>query len=58
MRLNHVAITVADPERSAAFYGKHFGLDRRVHEDEWQEDGPVRVQVVDPDGHRVEVFAY
>jgi len=114
MRLNHVALTVSEVERSAAFYGEHFGLDRRVHEDdhlvilassdgsllalnpgtpgggshaifhfgfqvdtadevrcarerfcaagiteaEWQEDGPVRVQVIDPDGHHVEVFAY
>jgi catechol 2,3-dioxygenase-like lactoylglutathione lyase family enzyme len=112
--LNHVALTVADPERSAVFYGEHFGLRRRVHEDEhllilggadgsllalgvgavpealprtnhfgfevsagddvrrarerlrragvaeteWQDDaGFVRVQVADPDGYRVEVFA-
>lgn len=34
MRLSHVAIAVADPERSAAFYGEYFGLDRRVNEDE------------------------
>src|SRR3954453_1235562 len=34
MSLNHVALTVADRERSAAFYGKHFGLTQRVHEDE------------------------
>jgi catechol 2,3-dioxygenase len=116
MPLNHVALTVGDRERSAAFYGEHFGLTRRVHEDEhlliigsadgsllalsdgvsaasglprtnhfgfqvgsgeevraarrrfraagveeteWQEDhGFVRVQVVDPDGYRVEFFAY
>jgi catechol 2,3-dioxygenase-like lactoylglutathione lyase family enzyme len=31
--LNHIALTVADRERSAAFYGKHFGLTNRVHED-------------------------
>jgi hypothetical protein len=24
MPLNHVALTVADPARSAAFYGEHF----------------------------------
>jgi catechol 2,3-dioxygenase-like lactoylglutathione lyase family enzyme len=33
MPLNHVALTVADRERSAAFYGEHFGLTDRVHED-------------------------
>ena len=26
MPLNHVALTVADRELSAAFYGEHFGL--------------------------------
>jgi catechol 2,3-dioxygenase-like lactoylglutathione lyase family enzyme len=112
--LNHVALTVEDRERSAAFYGEHFGLTRRVHEDEhllivgsedgsllalsvgaapelrrtnhfgfqlasgdevraarerlraagvteteWQDDGTfVRVQVADPDGYRVELYAY
>ena len=111
MRLNHVALTVADRERSAAFYAEHFGLTERVHDDEhllilpapdgallalregpvsaelplsnhfgfqvesegevraardrlhragvpeteWQEYGPVRVQVADPDGYRVEL---
>jgi catechol 2,3-dioxygenase-like lactoylglutathione lyase family enzyme len=113
--LNHVALTVSDRKRSAAFYGEHFGLTSRVHEDEhlsilgstdgsllalsegtvpaglprtnhfgfqlpdatevrnareqlreagvpeteWQDDGRfVRVQVADPDGYRVELFAY
>jgi len=113
--LNHVALTVADRERSAAFYGEHFGLTDRVHDDdhllilsgpgggllaltegepeaaplprtnhfgfqlasgeevraareklraagvtelEWQEQGIVRVQVADPDGYRVELYAY
>jgi len=113
--LNHVALTVADRERSARFYGEHFGLVDRVHDDghllivgspdggllalsegevpsaglprtnhfgfevadadevrrarerlreagvtetEWQDDhGFVRVQVRDPDGYRVELFA-
>ena len=32
--LNHVGLTVADRERSAAFYGEHFGLTERIHEDE------------------------
>lgn len=121
MRLNHVSLTVADRERSAAFYGEHFGLTARVHEDErrlilgepddgggagsllalcegtiaapevpsdnhfgfrvatgeqvraarerfraagiteseWQDShGFVRVQVFDPDGYGVEVYAY
>lgn len=116
MRLNHVALTVADRERSAAFYAAHFGMTDRVHDDphllilaasdgallalsegppaagalprtnhfgfqmdsaaevrdarerlrsagvaetEWQEAGsPVRVQVADPDGYRVELYAY
>ncbi len=114
MRLNHVALTVGDREVSAAFYGQHFELSERVHEDEyllivgsrdgslvalregvvpdplpsgnhfgfqakdadqvrsarewlseagvreteWQDDhGFVRVQVADPDGYLVEVFA-
>jgi catechol 2,3-dioxygenase-like lactoylglutathione lyase family enzyme len=113
--LNHVALTVRDRERSALFYGEHFGLTERVHDDEhllilgsrdgsllalsegqvpaglprtnhfgfqvadgddvrsarerlgeagvpeteWQDDGGfVRVQVADPDGYRVELFAY
>jgi catechol 2,3-dioxygenase-like lactoylglutathione lyase family enzyme len=115
LRLNHVALTVADRERSAAFYGRYFGLTNRVHEDahllilaagdgsllalsegdvpaispprtthfgfeaasakevtalraafraegvpeaEWQQTGPVRVQVFDPDGYRVEAYAW
>ncbi len=115
MRLNHVALTVRDRNRSAAFYGLHFGLTERVHEDrhllilgspdggllalsegpvpqklprtnhfgfqladaaevrfardrlhaagvpetEWQDEGGmVRVQVADPDGYRVDLFAY
>lgn len=114
MPLNHVALTVSDRERSAAFYAEHFGLLERVHEDdhllilasgdgsllalsegappaglprtnhfgfqlasaeevraargrlraagvtetEWQDEGPIRVQVADPDGYRVELFAY
>jgi catechol 2,3-dioxygenase-like lactoylglutathione lyase family enzyme len=113
--LNHVALTVADRERSAAFYAEHFGLTERVHDDEhlfilgssdgsllalsvgtppahlprtnhfgfqlrdggqvraarerfraagvpeteWQDDGRfVRVQVADPDGYRVELYAF
>ncbi len=29
-----------------------------VPETEWQDEGIVRVQVADPDGYRVEAFAY
>ena len=114
MRLNHVALTVSDRSRSADFYGAHFDLVERVHEDdhllilgsaegsllalsegappaelgrvhfgfqvsdgdevreargqlqeagvaetEWQDDGSfVRVQVADPDGYRVELYAF
>lgn len=115
VQLNHVALTVSDRALSAAFYGQHFGLTERVHDDEhllilgspdgsllalsegpvpawlpatnhfgfrlddpnevrsardrllhagvteteWQDDdGFVRVQVADPDGYRVELFAY
>jgi len=116
MRLDHVALTVEDRERSAAFYAAHFGLVDRVHDDEhllilgnggeallalsegrsaagalprtnhfgfrlavgdevraarerlrragvaeleWQDDGTfVRVQVADPDGYRVELYAF
>ena len=115
MPLNHVALTVSDRERAAAFYGQHFGLTELVHDDEhllilgsadgsllalseglvprglprtnhfgfqlgapddvraarerlleagvseteWQDDRAfVRVQVADPDGYRVELFAY
>ena len=32
--LNHVSLTVADRERSARFYGEHFGLVQRLHDDE------------------------
>jgi catechol 2,3-dioxygenase-like lactoylglutathione lyase family enzyme len=113
--LDHVALTVADRERSAAFYAEHFGLTERVHDDEhllilgdshgsllalrqdeppaahlppgnhfgfrvataadvtdarerfraagvaekeFAASGPTRVQVEDPDGYRVEIYAY
>jgi len=115
MPLDHVALTVHDRERSAAFYAEHFGLTERLHADdhlfilgdgagsvlalstgeapadlprtnhfgfrlpsggevraarerfrdagveetEWQDDGRfVRVQVADPDGYRVEFYAF
>jgi catechol 2,3-dioxygenase-like lactoylglutathione lyase family enzyme len=115
MPLNHVALTVTDRERSAAFYAEHFGMTERLHDDEhlfilgsrdgsvlalsegppparlprtnhfgfqvadrravltarerfrnagveeteWQDDDRfVRVQVADPDGYRVELYAF
>jgi glyoxylase I family protein len=115
MPLNHVSLTVTDPERSARFYSEHFGLTERLHDDEhrfilgaadgsvlalstgdapislpegnhfgfqldtvdevraarerlraagveeteWQDDDiVVRVHVLDPDGYRVELFAF
>ena len=114
MRLNHVALTVSDRERSAAFYGEHFGLTTRLHDDqhllilsagsgavlalsegvppelprrnhfgfqletmdevrdarrrlqeagvpeaEWQDSpGMVRVQVTDPDGYLIDLYAF
>ncbi|MFN8151516.1 MAG: VOC family protein [Solirubrobacterales bacterium] len=122
MRLNHVALAVTDRDASAEFYGRHFGLTERVHDDahllilgdghgsllalsdvtdpgttpghlprtthfgfeadtadevlaareRFAADGvtetefegenpygaPVRVQVLDPDGYRVEIYAY
>jgi catechol 2,3-dioxygenase-like lactoylglutathione lyase family enzyme len=114
MHLNHVALTVTNRDRSAAFYARFFGLTDRVHDDdhllilaandgallalsigtvppdlprtnhfgfqagsadqvrqlrkvfadagiteaEWQDSGPTRVQVFDPDGYRVEAFAW
>jgi catechol 2,3-dioxygenase-like lactoylglutathione lyase family enzyme len=112
--LNHVSLTVEDRERSEGFYAEHFGMTRRLHDDdhllilasndgsvlalstgsapqlppanhfgfqladgdavrdarerlsragveetEWQDDGRfVRVQVADPDGYRVELYAF
>jgi catechol 2,3-dioxygenase-like lactoylglutathione lyase family enzyme len=34
MPLNHVAFTVSDRVPSAAFYGEHFGLTKRLNEDD------------------------
>jgi len=114
VRLNHVALTVHDREASAAFYGRHFDLTTRLHEDahllilgsgdgavlalsegavpalprtnhfgfqlesadavraareafaragveelEWQDEGGMaRAQVADPDGYRVDAYAF
>ena len=116
MPLNHVALTVSDRDRSAAFYREHFGMTERIHADEhllilgdgqgsvlalsegappadrlprtnhfgfqlaeqadvvaarerlqrsgvpeteWQDSpGMARVQVADPDGYRVDLYAF
>ena len=34
MPLNHVSLAVSDRDRSADFYGRYFGLTRRLHDDE------------------------
>jgi len=34
VRLNHLALTVSDARRSAAFYREHFGFERTLHEDD------------------------
>lgn len=114
MKLDHVALTVTNREISAQFYGKFFGMNDRIHNDEhllilsngqgdllalstglkqfelprtnhfgfrapdkdsvlslrrkfqdagvteteFAEQGPTRVQVLDPDGYRVEVYIF
>jgi catechol 2,3-dioxygenase-like lactoylglutathione lyase family enzyme len=37
---------------------RRFFADEGVGEAEWQESGPTRVQVFDPDGYRVDVYGY
>lgn len=114
MKLDHVALTVADRDTSAEFYGTFFSMNVRVHDDdhllilanerggllalstgqkkfelpktnhfgfrvpnreavlllrqkfkdagvvetEFAEHGPTRVQILDPDNYRVEVYAF
>ena len=114
LKLNHVALTVSNRENSAEFYGKWFGLNQRLVDDdhlliladdagnllalshgevpldlprtnhfgflaentnqvvemreqirqagieeaEWQKQGPTRLQMFDPDGYRVEIYAF
>ncbi len=56
-RTNHFGFQLedADEVRSA----RKQLLEAGVRETEWQDDGGfVRVQVADPDGYRVELFAY
>lgn len=55
-RTNHFGFQVGSPEevRLARERFRAAG----VPETEWQEDGPTRVQVSDPDGYRVEFYAF
>ena len=56
-RTNHFGFQVADANevRSARDRLREAG----VPETEWQDEGGfVRVQIADPDGYRVELFAY
>jgi catechol 2,3-dioxygenase-like lactoylglutathione lyase family enzyme len=55
-RTNHFGFLLdsADEVRAARARFAAAGLE----ETEWQEGGPIRVQVLDPDGYRVEVYAY
>ena len=47
--LNHVSLSVADPERSLAFYEKLFGVEAYVRE-------PDQIQVKGPGPHDILVF--
>lgn len=68
MALKHVALAVSDRKRSADFYGRRCREDVAaarealrqggVEEDEWRESGPTAAQAFDPDGYRVELYAY
>ncbi|HEY3725587.1 MAG TPA: VOC family protein [Solirubrobacteraceae bacterium] len=56
-RTNHFGFQLAGPDEVRA--ARERLRDADVPETEWQDDsGFVRVQIVDPDGYRVELFAY
>ena len=55
-RTNHFGFLVASPDDVHA--ARQRLRDACVPETEWQDDGMTRVQVGDPDGYRVELFAY
>lgn len=56
-RTNHFGFEVDDADEVRR--ARERLLDAGVTETEWQDDGGfVRVQVADPDGYRVELFAY
>lgn len=54
--MNHFGLRAADAA------GVHDARERfraaGLPETEWSPDGPARVQVTDPDGYRVEIYAY
>jgi len=56
-RTNHFGFQLADP--GAVRSARERFAAAGVEEAEWQDDGwMVRVQVLDPDGYRVELFAF
>jgi len=55
-RTGHFGFQIDDIDEVRTFR-KRFA-EAGVVEAEWQESGPTRVQVFDPDGYRVEVFAF
>ncbi len=56
-RTNHFGFRLAD-EAAVRAARERFGA-AGLTETEWQDDGRfVRVQVADPDGYRVELYAY
>ena len=55
-RTNHFGFLAASPQAVRA--ARRRLRDAGVAETEWQDDAMTRVQVADPDGYRVELFAY
>ncbi len=55
-RTTHFGFQIEDPDEVRAFRQRF--AEAGVVETEWQETGPTRVQVFDPDGYRVEVYAF
>jgi catechol 2,3-dioxygenase-like lactoylglutathione lyase family enzyme len=55
-RTTHFGVQLETGEAVRALRGR-FAADG-VAQAEWQEAGPVRVQVFDPDGYRVEAYAF
>jgi catechol 2,3-dioxygenase-like lactoylglutathione lyase family enzyme len=55
-RTNHFGFRLTTPDEVVAAR-ERFRV-AGVTELEWQDHGPARVQVADPDGYRVEVYAF
>ncbi len=55
-RTNHFGCRAAD--EAAVRKARERFRAAEVEEAEWQDDGMVRIQVFDPDGYRVEIYAY